>query len=95
MHFIARHHLHATIYYIYLVEGGMTNIVIHIHRLGIAAYLRLGLFNGSVYFRLRGLALQIFKLDDIRVLHVGEHLATWAEEYVGIAVRLSSSEMGR
>ena len=63
--FIACHHLYSAIYYIYLVEDGMTYIIIHVHSIGIAAYLRLGLFHGCIYFRLRRITLQILQLDDI------------------------------
>ena len=64
-HFIACHHLHTAIYYIHLMEGGVSAVVVHVHRIGISAYLCFCLFNGSFYFCLRRLALQIFKFNDI------------------------------
>ena len=65
MYFITSYHIHTAIYNIYLVEGGVPNVVVHVHRIGIAAYLGLGLLHGSFDFRICSIALQILQLDDI------------------------------
>ena len=43
MNLLARHHFHAAIHHNDLVERGMAYVFAHIHRVGIAAHLGLGL----------------------------------------------------
>ena len=52
LYFFACHHLHTPIYYIYLVEGGVSDVVVHVHRLRIAAHLGLSLLHGSLHLGL-------------------------------------------
>ena len=59
MYFITSHHLHTAIYYIHIVEGGVTYVVVHVHRIGIAAYLGLSLVHSGFYFCLCSITLQI------------------------------------
>ena len=73
LYLVASNHLHTFIYYIYLVERGMPDTFIRVHRLGVAAHLVLCLLDGSLYLGFLCLALQVFQLDDVGVLHVREN----------------------
>ena len=64
------------------MERGVANVFAHIHRIGISAYLGLGLLHGFLHLRVRGPALEVFQLDDVGMLHVGEKLVARAEEDV-------------
>ena len=85
LHFVTSHHLHTSIHHINLVERSMPDVVVHVHCFGIAAHLCLGLLHGSLHLSIRGLALQIFQFDDVRMFHIGEYLAMRTKEDVGIA----------
>ena len=83
-HLLTYDHLNASIDDDDLVETGMPDVVVHIDRAGIAAHLGLCLLSGNLYLRIRRMALQVFQLDDIRVLHIRENLMARTEEDVGI-----------
>ena len=77
-------HLHASIDDDDLVETGMADVVVHIDRVGIAAHLGLCLLGGNLNLGIRRMALQVFQLNDIRMLHIRENLMARTEENVGI-----------
>ena len=62
----------------------MPDVVVHIDRVGIAAHLGLGLLGGNLNLRIRRMVLQVFQLDDIRMLHIRENLMARTEEDVSI-----------
>ena len=64
----------------------MSDMVVHVERLGIAAHLCPGLIDGGSHLGLRSLTLQVFQFDDIRVLHILEYLVSRTEEDIGIPV---------
>lgn len=85
LNLIACHHLHTTINHIHSMELGLSDTLAHGDRVGIAAYLRLCLLHGGCHLLIGGLALEIFQLDDIGVLHVRVNLMKWTEKDISIA----------
>ena len=57
-----------------------------VHCVGIAAYLGFCLFDGGSHLGVCRLAVEIFKFNDVRMLHVVVYLLARTEEDVGIAV---------
>ena len=82
---LTSHHLYTAIDDIDLVEPGRSDMLVDIDRIGIATNLSLGLLCGSLHLRLRSVALEVFQLDDVRVLHVGVYLVERTQEDVSIA----------
>ena len=56
------------------MERGVANVFAHIHRIGIAKHLGLGLLHGRFRLHVRGLALEVLQLDDVGMLHVGANM---------------------
>ena len=84
-HFLTLHHVHAAEHHDDLVEKGVADALVHVQRVGIAAYLCLSLLHGCLHLGLRGLALEVLQFDDVGMLHVGEDLVAGTEEDIGIA----------
>ena len=68
------------------MERSRAYLLFGVHCVGIAAYLGFCLFDGGSHLGFGRLAVEIFQLDYVGVLHVVVYLLARTEEDVGIAV---------
>ena len=67
------------------MQRGVRDVLADIDRVGIPAYLPPRLFCRFLRLAVGRAALQILEFDDVRVLHVREHLVSRPQEDVGIS----------
>ena len=68
------------------MERSRANLLFGVHSVGIAAYLGFCLLDGGSHLCVCRLAVEIFQLDYVGVLHIVVYLLSRTEEDVGIAV---------
>ena len=68
------------------MERSRANLLFGVHSVGIAAYFGFCLFDGGSHLGVCRLAVEIFQLNYVGVLHVIVYLLKGTEEDVGIAV---------
>ena len=68
------------------MERSGANLLFGVHSVGIAAYLGFCLLDGGSHLGVCRLAVEIFQLDYVGVLHIVVYLLARTEEDVGIAV---------